>query len=239
MPTQATIAITPGSGQFLDAVSVVIGGNTVVRETMVIADPTSPTQLANVTPAGAIQVDGSAVTQPVSGTITANQGGAPWSVTFPSAQAITGTIAATESGLWNVNQAIGVAGFGKITDGTNTAAVKAASVAALATDPALVVTTSGSTTAGAPANTAVTSTSSAILAANTARREVMITNTDVVAVYIAFGQTPTATAYHIVLRPCTVAHDGSGGSFVSDIFKGAINAITASTSGHVSVVELT
>lgn len=208
MPTQATIAITPGSGQFLDAVSVVIGGNTVVRETMVIADPTSPTQLANVTPAGAIQVDGSGVTQPVSGTITANQ-------------------------------TIGVAGFGKITDGTNTAAVKAASVAALATDPALVVTTSGSTTAGAPANTAVTSTSSVILAANTARREVMITNTDVVAVYIAFGQTPTATAYHIVLRPCTVAHDGSGGSFVSDIFKGAINAIVASTSGHVSVVELT
>lgn len=222
MPTQATIAITPGSGQFLDAVSVVIGGNTVVRETMVIADPTNPTFLANVTAAGAIQVDGSGITQPVSGTIS-----------------ISGTVPVTESGLWNVNQAIGVAGFGKVTDGTNTAAVKAASVAALATDPALVVTTNGSTTAGAPANTAVTSTSSVILAANTARREVMITNTDVVAVYIAFGQTPTATAYHVVLRPCAVAHDGSGGTFVSDIFKGAINAIVASTGGHVSIVELT
>lgn len=37
------------------------------------------TDLANVTAAGALQVDGSAVTQPVSGTVTANQGGAPWS----------------------------------------------------------------------------------------------------------------------------------------------------------------
>lgn len=48
-------------------------------------------------------------------------------------------VSAAQSGLWNVNQAIGVAGFEKITDGTNTAAVKAASTAAVAADPALVV----------------------------------------------------------------------------------------------------
>ncbi len=52
---------------------------------------------------------------------------------------VTGTVAVTESGTWNVNQAIGVAGFEKITDGTNTAAVKAASTAAVAADPSLVV----------------------------------------------------------------------------------------------------
>lgn len=34
---------------------------------------------ATVTAANALKVDGSAVTQPVSGTVTANQGGAPWS----------------------------------------------------------------------------------------------------------------------------------------------------------------
>jgi hypothetical protein len=33
----------------------------------------------SLTTAGALRVDGSAVTQPVSGTVTANQGGAPWS----------------------------------------------------------------------------------------------------------------------------------------------------------------
>lgn len=54
-------------------------------------------------------------------------------------------VSAVQSGLWNVNQAIGVAGFEKITDGTNTAAVKAASTAPVATDPALVVAISPNT----------------------------------------------------------------------------------------------
>ena len=124
-------------------------------------------------------------------------------------------------------------------DGTNTATVKAASTAALASDTAIVVTEPGSTTAGACANTSVTSVSSAILASNVARREAIIVNTDVVVVYIGLGQVPTATAYHVALHPCAVAHDGTGGSFVTDTFKGAINAIVASTSGHVAVTELT
>ena len=81
MPTQATIAITPGLGQLLDAVSLLNGASQlVVRETMVIADPSNLTQLAGVTAAGALQVDGSATVQPVSGTITANQGTTPWIV---------------------------------------------------------------------------------------------------------------------------------------------------------------
>lgn len=130
--------------------------------------------------------------------------------------------------------------FNAISDGTNgPVAVKAASVAATAADPALVVTTNGSTTAGAPANTSVTSTSSTALAANVARRECTIVNTDVVVVYLGLGQVPTATAYHIALTPCTVAHDGTGGTYTTDLWKGAINAIVASTSGHVSVTELT
>jgi hypothetical protein len=66
----------------------------------------------------------------------------------PGTVTVTGTVSVTnfanplpvsQSGLWNVNQAIGVAGFGKITDGSNTAAVKAASTAAGAADPSLVV----------------------------------------------------------------------------------------------------
>lgn len=85
MPTPATIAITPGLGQLLDAVSVVVGGNTVVRETMVVADPTNPANYAGVTAAGALQVDGSAVTQPVSIASTA-----------PVAEIGTGSIASSQ-----------------------------------------------------------------------------------------------------------------------------------------------
>jgi hypothetical protein len=84
MPTPATISITPGTGQLLDAVQLVVGANTVVRETMVIADPSSPTQLAGVTVGGALMVDASATTQPISGsvsiagTVAVTQSTSPW-----------------------------------------------------------------------------------------------------------------------------------------------------------------
>jgi hypothetical protein len=74
MATPATIPVTPGAGILLDAVRLTVSGNNVVRETMVIADPTAPGNLVGVTAGGALQVDGSAVTQPVSisGTIGVN-----------------------------------------------------------------------------------------------------------------------------------------------------------------------
>lgn len=74
---------------------------------------------ASVTGANALKVDGSAVTQPVSGTVTANIG---TSGALALDATLTGGTART-----------------KITDGTNNAAVKAASVAPVAADPALVV----------------------------------------------------------------------------------------------------
>jgi hypothetical protein len=101
---------------------------------------TDGTNTASVTAASALKVDGSAVTQPVSGTVTSNQG-----------------TAAALAGAWPVKVTDGTntmptmdvasrAGFQKITDGTNTAAVKAASTAAVATDPALVVAISPNNT---------------------------------------------------------------------------------------------
>lgn len=130
-------------------------------------------------------------TQPVSGTVTANQGTSPWVNNisqFGGNNVVTGTgasgagiprvtvsndsnILATQSGTWTVAQgapnslankwpvqvtdgtntmptgdAVGRAIFEKITDGTNTAAVKAASTEAVATDPALVVALSPNNT---------------------------------------------------------------------------------------------
>jgi hypothetical protein len=74
---------------------------------------------ATVTASNALKVDGSAVTQPVSGTVTANIG---TSGALALDATLTGGTART-----------------KITDGTNNAAVKAASTAPVAADPALVV----------------------------------------------------------------------------------------------------
>ena len=97
MPTQATIAITPGSGQFLDAVSLVIGATTVVRETVVLADPSNATYLATVTSAGALNVTDSIL----DGCITANvlavslPAGQITTLTPPTAAAI-GTAVSTD-----------------------------------------------------------------------------------------------------------------------------------------------
>lgn len=75
---------------------------------------TAKTSPLSLTTTGALRVDGSASTQPISGTVTANQGGAPWSVSgsgnFTVVQAtaaslnatVTGTVAATQSGTWNI-----------------------------------------------------------------------------------------------------------------------------------------
>ena len=62
---------------------------------------------------GSVAVTGTfwQTTQPVSGTVTANQGGAPWSVTFPSAQHVivdNSSIAVTGT-FWQTTQPVSVA----------------------------------------------------------------------------------------------------------------------------------
>lgn len=123
---------------------------------------TAQTSPLSLTTAGALRVDGSGVTQPVSGTVTANQGGAPWSqniTQFGGVNISTGTgasgtgiprvtvandsnILATQSGTWTVqpgNTANTTPWLTTINQGGNSAAVKAASTAAAAADPSLVV----------------------------------------------------------------------------------------------------
>jgi hypothetical protein len=98
---------------------------------------------------GSVAVTGTfwQATQPVSGTLAATQSGA-WTVAATQSGAWT----VTQSGAWSVTANIGTTGGlaldatltggtarTKITDGTTNAAVKAASTAAAAIDPALVV----------------------------------------------------------------------------------------------------
>ena len=105
---------------------LVQGAVTTAAPTYVTAQ-TSPLSL---TVAGALRVDGSGVTQPVSGTVTANQGGAPWTVkpdgtvwtlTGTSANVdvtntvtVSGTVTANQGGNWTtriVGNAGGVVDF--------------------------------------------------------------------------------------------------------------------------------
>ena len=95
-----------------------------------------------------------------------------------------------------------------------------------------------SNTASAPSQQTVSNSSGQILASNSLRIEATIVNTGTTPIYLALGRTPTTTAYHICLAACGTSNDGTGGTYTTDVWKGAINAISAS-SGTVCVVELT
>jgi hypothetical protein len=96
-----------------------------------------------------------------------------------------------------------------------------------------------SSTASSPAQTSVGTSSSSILASNSARKEVIVVNTGTTILYLGLGQTPTTSAYHVALSPCATANDGTGGTYVSDLWKGAINAIGSGSGGTCVVTELT
>lgn len=158
----------------------------------ILANQTNGTQVVSQS-SGAnlhVNVDNFPATQPVSGTVTANQGTSPWVENvsqFGGSPVVTGTgasgagiprvtvsndsnILASQSGTWNLNNISGTISLPtgastaanqttlgsqttKINDGTNTAAVKAASSPALATDPALVVSISPNTPISTSVNT--------------------------------------------------------------------------------------
>ena len=191
-------------------------------QTIAAASPASP--LSSVFDTGNVAVAG-ATTLKNFGVFSA-QLGYPITSTNANSGNITNTFKATLAG----SIAWGAAAF----------AFRPAAVQVNASGSIVATASVSSTTASAVAQTAVTSTSSSILAANAARLECTVVNTGVVAVYLGLnGKTPTSANYHIALSACGVANDGTGGTYTSDLVKGAINAITASTSGTVCVTELT
>lgn len=133
--------------------------------------------------------------------------------------------------------------------GGATAVVKAASTSPVVTDPALVVSLSPNSVQFATSVTANTlpgvnpvsvgTSSVSVLSANASRKEAVIVNTGTTIIYLGLGQTPTTTAYHIALPGCTTANDGTGGSWITDMWKDIINAIGSAVSGTVCVTEMT
>jgi hypothetical protein len=90
-------------------------------------------------------------------------------------------------------------------------------------------------TATTPSNVAVNSAAvvgvatSQILAANGSRKQVTIQNLGTVAVYISYGTPATlATGYQIP----------SGGSYIENVYTGAINAISSLAAQDVRIVEI-
>ena len=179
------------SGVKLQTFENTISANVVDAEAMVPVDPAGLAITANpgsAAPSSGILVGGSdgtnlrAVATDTGGQVKVLVENSP-------------TVAATESGAWNVNQTLGTPGFEAITDGTNgPAAVKAASTAAVATDKALVVAVS-------PNNTIPVSNASLPLptgASTSAKQPALGTagtpSADVISVQGESGMTPVLTA---------------------------------------------
>ena len=101
------IAVQPDStGKRVDCSELTVSGNTVERQRMVVADPSAAANLAAVTGAGALKVDNSGVTQPVSGTVsvsgTVPVSGAFYQATQPvsvAATVTTSSVPAASGGL--------------------------------------------------------------------------------------------------------------------------------------------
>lgn len=95
------VQVPPDStGKKVDTAEVVIAGQTVERQRIVVADPSGTNPDVRPTATGAVPVDGSAVTQPVSGTVAVSNlpGTQPVSGTvavsnFPATQPVSGTVA--------------------------------------------------------------------------------------------------------------------------------------------------
>jgi hypothetical protein len=160
---------------------------------------------------GVLSVDDNGGSLTVDGTVTANQG----------------TAAATV-GAWPI----------KVTDGTNTAAVKAASTAAVAADPALVVALSPNdrslvAAAATLTNVASSASSVSLLAANTARRGLIVYNDSNQSLYLKFGVTASTTSFTYLMTPKSTLE------MILPIYQGAIDGIWAAANGSARITELT
>lgn len=137
-----------------------------------------------------------------------------------------------------------------ISDGTNQAAVKAASTAAVAADPSLVVALSpnspvpaGTNTIGAVkivpasaaalANVTSSATSVTLIASNANRRMAMIFNDSTQKLYVKFGATASTSSF-------TVQIDAGGYyELPTPVYTGVVGGIWSSANGAARITELT
>lgn len=88
------------------------------------------------------------------------------------------------------------------------------------------------------AQTVVTDTGAVILAANPKRKGLVIQNTGTTIVKLVLGTTtPTQSVYHVALKGCAVADDGSGAAYFDDSWIGPVWAISSAPGGTLVVTE--
>ncbi len=103
----------------------------------------------------------------------------------------------------------------------------------------LSIGTPGSVTATAPAQTVVGTVAVQLLPPNANRKRSSVQNVGTTKICLAFGFTPTTSAYHIALPAGGSAGDGSSPVWADTLWQGAVSAIGSASGGLVSVCEMT
>jgi hypothetical protein len=169
----------------------------------------------SLTTAGALRVDASATTQPVSGTVTANAGTGSFTVAQATAANLNATIIGTTA-------AGSGASSGLVTIQGNASGTPVPVSGVFTTDKS-------STSALTSVPAAVTSTS--LLASNTGRITAMVWNDSTAMLYLALSATASTTAYTIKLYP--------GAYWELPItYTGAISGVWNAANGNARVTEL-
>ena len=96
-----------------------------------------------------------------------------------------------------------------------------------------------SAVASGPTQVSVGTVAGLVMQPNHHRKECVIINTGVTPIYLGFGTVLPTAVNGLPLSPCSnYAGDGTGGSFISDIWKGAIYAISTTSAGVVTQMEM-
>lgn len=92
----------------------------------------------------------------------------------------------------------------------------------------------------APAQTTIGTTASLILATNQKRKGFIVQNTGLTVIKLTFSSTmPTQTVYDVGLKACSVADDGTGGTYIDSAWVGQVNAISSGAGGTFVSKEFT
>ena len=93
--------------------------------------------------------------------------------------------------------------------------------------------------ASAPAQTSISDTAALVLVSNPKRKGFMVQNTGTTIIKLSFGATLSQTAYHVALKGCSVADDGTGAVYVDDAYAGDVWGISSSPAGTCVISEFT
>lgn len=90
-----------------------------------------------------------------------------------------------------------------------------------------------------PTTAAVTTAASVVAAVNTKRKRIIFQNTGTTIIKINLAAIdPSATVYTVALSACTSANDGTGGTFIEEMYQGECRAISSGSGGTLNITQV-